>query len=71
MASMHIKRISEHIYAVRQYDEVLSVDLGEMSKKRLHGHLMGRRLLDRTPGDVLDSLLEVGDETTVQFRSLL
>jgi hypothetical protein len=68
MASMQIKRISEHTYVVRQYDEVISVDLGEMSETKIHGHLMDRQLMDRTPGDILDSL-NVGEEMTVQFRT--
>jgi hypothetical protein len=71
MASMHIKRISEHTYAVRQYDEILSVDLGEMNENKLHGHLTVRHLMGHTPDGVLDSLLKVGDEVTVQFRTLL
>ena len=68
MASMQIKRISEHTYVVRQYDEVISVDLGEMSETKVHGHLMDRQLMDHTPDDILDSL-NAGEEMTVQFRT--
>jgi hypothetical protein len=44
MAHMHSKRIADDRYAVRQYDDVLSVELAEMSGKKLDEHLRVRDL---------------------------
>lgn len=68
MPSLHIERLAVDRYAVRQYDRVLSVDLGEMSGEKLHGHLTARRLVGRTPQEVIDTL-EVAKEITVQFHT--
>jgi hypothetical protein len=70
MAHMQIRRIADDAYVVRQYDDVLSVEFGEMSGQTLARHLQLRDLVVRTPDDVLASL-QVGDEITVQFRTLL
>jgi hypothetical protein len=67
VASIHIKRISEHTYAVRQYDEVMSVGIGEMSEEKLHAHLSAQQLMDYTASEVVDAL-NVEDEITVRFR---
>ena len=69
MASIHIKRISEHAYAVRLYDDVLSVGLGEMSEAKLHSQLEAQQLMDCTASEVVDTL-NVGDEITVRFRAM-
>lgn len=66
MASIHIKRISEHLYAVRQYDEVMSIGIGEMSEEKLHAHLTARHLMNSTPREIVDAL-NVGDEITIHF----
>jgi hypothetical protein len=66
MAHMHIKRIADDRYAVRQFDDVLSVELAEMSGKKLDEHLRVRDLIVCTPENVLQSL-RVGEEITVQF----
>ena len=68
MFSMHIKRTAQNTYIVRQYDDVLSINLGEMNEKKLHTHLAGRDLLDAKPADVLASL-QICDEITVKFRT--
>jgi hypothetical protein len=68
MAHMHIKQIADNRYAVRQYDDVLSVELGEMSGKKLDEHLSVRDLILCTPENVLQSL-RVGEEITVQFSN--
>jgi hypothetical protein len=65
---MHIKQIADNRYAVRQYDDVLSVELGEMSGKKLDEHLSVRDLILCTPENVLQSL-RVGEEITVQFSN--
>lgn len=68
VASIYIKRISEHSYAVRQYDDVMSIGIGEMNEERLHAHLTARNLMNYTPSEVVDAL-NVGDEITVHFRT--
>ena len=70
MANMQIKRIAEDMYAVLQYDEVLSVRLPEMNENELYAHLRLRNLVNRTADDVLGSL-DIGEEITVQFRTAL
>jgi hypothetical protein len=70
MATMQIKRIAEDRYTVRQYDDVLSVELGEMTRNKLDGHLRVRDLILRTPEDIFQSL-KVGEEITVNFRTPL
>ena len=69
MANIHIKRISEHTYTVRQYDEVMSVGIGEMSEEKLHTHLEAQHLLDYTASEVFEAL-NVDGEITVRFRAM-
>ena len=69
MVAMQIRRIAEDRYIVRQYDDVLSVELGEMTRNKLNRHLR-RDLILRTPEDIFQSL-KVGEEITVKFRSSL
>jgi hypothetical protein len=69
MPNIYIRRIADDRYTVRQYDEVLSVQLGDMNVDTLAQHLRFRDLIERTAEDVINSL-NVGDETTVQFRTL-
>ena len=67
LVTMHIKRIEEDRYEVRMYDPFQRARVNEMSGKRLQALLTLRHILDRTPVEVLDCL-DVGDETTVEFR---
>jgi hypothetical protein len=69
VASIHIKRISEHTYAVRHYDEVMSIGISEMSEEKLHAHLGAQQLMDYTASEVVDAL-NVEDEITVRFRAM-
>lgn len=54
---------------MRQYDDVLSVELGKMNEEKLHAHLGGQHLMDYTASEVFEAL-KVEDEITVRFRVL-
>jgi hypothetical protein len=69
MPSMQIKRIAEATYSVRQYDEVMSVGIGEMNEEKLHAHLEAQQLMDYTASEVVDAL-NVEEEITVRFRAM-
>ena len=54
MASIHIKRVSEHIYVVRQYDAVMSVAIGQMSEEKLRAHLRAQQLMNFTASEIFE-----------------